>query len=362
MSACPPPAPFTLTPLVGPASEVTPTPPAGFDAGVAALLGACCNLTYTQFAAGNPQITPQQIAAALPASNTYALIGNGLTLSEPIASADGGSDLSGEAGLYVTVPIGFALKVTPASGPAFNVIALRGTRTYAEWITDVDAIPAPFVVGSNNGQYYTRLSIAPLGMVHGGFYDAYTRGSDGAEPQKVLHDLDTRLEYTRPAGSIAQQIQALVGNSGFDSSLALYVTGHSLGGALATLCAMDLGTNFPKSFPAGKLFMYSLASPLVAAGVTTFSSTLSVPTGTFVSAYNQAVPVSWRVVHAADLVPILPPPCTQVSSDLEASVQFAHVTANVVTFCAQTGSIGGNHSCSGTYVPYLKLLAAGFRS
>ena len=57
----------------------------------------------------------------------------------------------------------------------------------------------------------------------------------------------------------------------------------------------------PASFPAGKLYMYNLASPLVAAGISAYG--IGVETSTFVSAYNAAVANSYRVVHAPDIVP-----------------------------------------------------------
>ncbi|MGQ0592372.1 MAG: hypothetical protein ACT4QB_06890, partial [Gammaproteobacteria bacterium] len=59
-----------------------------------------------------------------------------------------------------------------------------------------------------------------------------------------------------------------------------------------------------------------------------------------------------------DIVPISPPACVGLGSEL--IIQFAHVTATPVAYCAQMGSIGANHSCSGTYVPYLQQLANGF--
>jgi hypothetical protein len=70
----------------------------------------------------------------------------------------------------VTVPVGFALRGAMTSGgPAMNIIALRGTQTYNEWISDIDAVPTPFHVGNNNGNYYLNIEFAPLGLVHGGF-------------------------------------------------------------------------------------------------------------------------------------------------------------------------------------------------
>lgn len=67
---------------------------------------------------------------------------------------------------------------------------------------------------------------------------------------------------------------------------------------------------------------------------------------------------SYRIVNSPDIVPISPPGCAGLGSEL--SIQFAHVTANPVACCTQMGSIGADHSCSGTYVPYLQQLANGF--
>ena len=102
--------------------------------------------------------------------------------------------------------------------------------------------------------------------------------------------------------------------------------------------------------------MYNLASPLVAAGISAYG--IGVETSTFVSAYNTAVKNSYRIVHVPDIVPIMPPGCTDLGSEVE--LTFAHVTSNSVNFSAQTGSIGGNHACADTYVPYIQQLFGGF--
>jgi Lipase (class 3). len=346
---CPAALPLAFTQLTEPQQYATPTGlPAGFDPTIALLLGNCCNLAYSQFASGTTSLAPAQIAG-LWSGNTLSQL-EGFTLSEAIAA---GAEI-GTTGEYVTFPVGFALTGSIPGRPPMNIIALRGTRTYNEWINDAEAIPAPWHVGTNNGNYYPIDDPFRYGMVHGGFYNLYNQGSLGTQPTSsgVLE-----YSYSRPIGSIAQQIYSLLTDgSPFDSSLPLYITGHSLGAALATLCAMDVGINMPGSFPAGKLYMYNLASPLVAAGISAYG--IGVETSTFVSAYNAAVANSYRVVHAPDIVPIMPPGCTDLGTEIE--LDFAHVTSNVVDFCAQTGSIGGNHACADTYVPYLQQLFEGF--
>lgn len=344
------PAAFAFTSLTEPSSNASPAAPAGFDTAMAFLLGKCCNLTYTQFAAGTPQLSQEQIALAIGPGFNVSQIGSGITVSEELTA---GSEI-GQPGEFATVPVGFALTGSPAGGgQAFNIIALRGTQTFNEWLEDVESIPTAFRVGNNGGHYYLIAEIAPLGMVHGGFYSLYNQGTNGLQPQEVKHDV-LWAEYTRPAGSIAQQVATLV--SQMNSALPLYVTGHSLGAALAVICAMDIGTNFPSTFPAGRLAMYNLAGPLVAAGVSAYG--LGVSSSSFVTSYNQAVPTSFRIVHSADIVPILPPASVSLGSEL--TLEFAHVTPSAVNFLAQTGSIGGNHACAATYVNYLMQLAQGF--
>lgn len=346
---CPATSPFAFTQLTEPQQYASPVGlPGGFDPEIALLLGNCCNLTYSQFASGSTSLTAAQIAGLWSGNSLSQL--EGFTVSEAIAA---GAEI-GTTGEYVTLPVGFALTGSIPGRPAMNIIALRGTRTYNEWIDDAEAIPAPWHVGTNNGNYYPLDEPFHYGMVHGGFYNLYNQGSLGTQPTSsgILE-----YSYSRPTGSIAQQIYSLLtGGSPFDSSLPLYITGHSLGAALATLCAMDVGINMSGSFPSGQLYMYNLASPLVAAGINAYG--IGVETSTFVSAYNAAVANSYRVVHAADLVPIMPPGCTDLGAEVE--LDFAHVTGNVVDFCAQTGTIGGNHACADTYVPYLQQLFNGF--
>jgi hypothetical protein len=343
--------PFAFNQLTEPQSYASPTSlPAGFDAEIALLLGNCCNLTYSQFASGSPTLTAAQLAT-LWQGNSFSQLGEGFTTSESIAA---GAEI-GTTGEYVTFPVGFALTGSIPGRPKMNIIALRGTRTYNEWIDDAEAIPNPWHVGTNNNNDYPALEFT-YGMVHGGFYTLYNQGSLGTQPTSTSPSFGY-YSYSRPAGSIALQIYSLLtGGSPFDPTLPLYITGHSLGAALATLCAMDVGINMPGSFPKGQLSMYNLASPLVAAGINAYG--VGVDTSAFVSAYNAAVSNSYRIVNEPDIVPIMPPGCTDLGTEME--LTFAHVTNNVVSFCAQTGYIGGNHACSDTYVPYLAQLFGGF--
>merc|ERR1712146_338946 len=88
------------------------------------------------------------------------------------------------------------------------VVAFRGTEDLRNWITNLHAF----------GRASLKLpSCAPGNdvLVHPGFYYAF---------QSVREQIYTALD----------ELESVVGN------YELFVTGHSLGAALASLCALDL--------------------------------------------------------------------------------------------------------------------------
>uniref|UniRef100_A0A0K0F1Q4 Lipase_3 domain-containing protein n=1 Tax=Strongyloides venezuelensis TaxID=75913 RepID=A0A0K0F1Q4_STRVS len=72
----------------------------------------------------------------------------------------------------------------------------------------------------------------------------------------------------------------------------VYVTGHSLGGALAALCAAKIRVeNIRKS---KEIFLYTFGQPRVGSSKFAFN-------------FDKLVPNSWRVIHSEDIVPHMPP-------------------------------------------------------
>ncbi|HEY9762487.1 MAG TPA: lipase family protein [Trichocoleus sp.] len=69
------------------------------------------------------------------------------------------------------------------------------------------------------------------------------------------------------------------------------ITGHSLGGALATLCAVDVQYNFSDKIQT--IEVYTFGSPKVG-------------NDGFRESFNRRVPNSYRFVHGMDIVPELP--------------------------------------------------------
>lgn len=294
------PSTFQFTQLVQPTSTVTATPPAEpFDAGIAYLMGQCCGVSYTQFDAGS--ITPASFAnldMAGSLAGYSAAVSNlvPFTISEAIEPGP----TPGDVGDYTTVQGGFGVQftLTQAGQPTieFAVITLRGTRSFAEWLDDAEILPVPFA-GS------TAVLNDGLGSVHAGFYADYTVGTNGtpaASGQELSGNVSLRAD-----GSLAAQVGAYVQGL---SGAKVYVTGHSLGGALATLCALDVAYNF--SAHTSGLALYALASPRVALGLSD-SFGISIPTlgnqAGFLMQFQSRVPNAYQIVHAADIVPIVPP-------------------------------------------------------
>ena len=142
-------------------------------------------------------------------------------------------------------------------------IAIRGTEGIWEWIHDINffLVPCPF--------------LAAGGHTEDGFTDMY---------QSLRTDV---------AGGSTTFV-AEIGNLAFPRTVGLVtVCGQSLGGALATLLALDLTANgrAPFNQPAA----YTYASPRTG-------------DSSFVATYNQAVMNSNRIANRLDIVPQLPPP------------------------------------------------------
>jgi pimeloyl-ACP methyl ester carboxylesterase len=156
-----------------------------------------------------------------------------------------------------TVSIGL---ICQANGAGDAVITLRGTEGTMEWIHDAEflTVPCPFLVGA--------------GHTEDGFTAMYNSLRTGTAPNSptVAKSIGS-LQFPRPVTSMT-------------------VCGHSLGGALATLLALDLAANTVFSHPV----VYTYGSPRTGDAL-------------FVSTFNQVVTNSYRIENRLDIVPKLPP-------------------------------------------------------
>jgi len=339
--------------------------PPNFDSRLAYVLGLCCNAAndqYTSYVTNTPfdpnnRFGPKswQIQSVAPAPwdpDFSQIVAQGYTLKSHTNLSVYETDVNGNS---VQIPAGFIAQLEPAdtTKSSIIVVAFHGTQNSYE-VNKVDDYFVPALFDGPSGN---------LGAVHGGFYNQYTIGST---QQGSLTD--------RAAGSLAQQIYQYF-HDNEDPTLSVKVTGHSLGGALATLCALDIAYNLESKFDA--ISMYSLASPRVADTLIIDPSAA----GTFVSNYQEYVPDSYRIVNTLDQIPNLPYPvtppvpalnyCAHILGDVVAILlniaKPSLLDLNLISFSdpnsQNAGSLPecqGTHSCPAVYVPFLKSLATQF--
>ncbi|MDF2814917.1 MAG: lipase [Paenibacillus sp.] len=130
------------------------------------------------------------------------------------------------------------------------IVAFRGTSSTADWVSNAIARQEKFKCVPNSG------------WTHCGFTQIYY------SVRSTILSVMKRLSERK----------------------ILYVTGHSLGGALATLCAMDLAENTKFKNPR----VYTYGSPRVG-------------DPTFAKAYSAKIACSHRIANKYDLVTHLPP-------------------------------------------------------
>jgi hypothetical protein len=184
-------------------------------------------------------------------------IGVGYTVITSIFANDLATDMNPDRGNQ-RVSIGLILQAATAGDV---VIAIRGTEGIQEWIHDAEflMVPTPFLAGA--------------GHTDDGFTAMYLSMTTSLDPTcpRVTEALPS-LKFPRTVTSLT-------------------ICGHSLGGSLVTLLALDVAANTPFKNPT----VYTYASPRT--GGPQFAAT-----------YNQVVPNTTRIAGRLDLVPKLPLP------------------------------------------------------
>lgn len=176
-------------------------------------------------------------------------------------------------------PFGFILE-----SPQDIIIAFRGTSTTMNWISDLLASQKKF-------KYLKEQC-----LTHRGFTDVYSSARSS-----LLSALN-KLPASKP----------------------LTVTGHSLGAALATLCAADIAANTPFTSPS----LYTFGSPRV--GDPSFAKLVA-----------RYVSDCFRIANPADIVTHAPPPLYKLPKR-EKVYYYSHVRS-LSPLLFQNNSVGGNH-------------------
>jgi triacylglycerol lipase len=262
-------------------------PSAPFSPNDAVIFSALVNAAYdmyAQWAARGCPSDPSQFSWAEP---TGPLVPNGPTLSYlgPMWGVANADDYA--------FPEPFAFLAWESNGRTYLVF--RGSETSADFWEDAafDQVSYdPIVPG--------------LGLVHDGFNDVYTSS------------------YSSTGYSVAalrSTILSALGHLSYTPT-ALYVSGHSLGAGLSTLCVPDVARNSQLGKLGIPMFHYSLASPRVGDPAFAYNYNFQIPVATF------------RIANTEDLVPDGPPAVSEW--------YYEHV-GTPVSFTAQYDSIGGNH-------------------
>ena len=165
-----------------------------------------------------------------------------------------------------------------------SIVAFRGSSTSVDWIHDFIAqqVDYPYVKNA--------------GSTHKGFTDIY-----GTIRESMMELLE-QLPANKP----------------------LFITGHSLGGALATLAAMDIAYNTTISH----VSVYTYGAPRVGDPI-------------FVKLYNYVIPVHWRFQNKYDIVPHLPT-LVYHSPHTEDTYFYLHVKGEVLRHF-RFGTVALNH-------------------
>jgi hypothetical protein len=227
-------------------------------------------VTIAYSVAPNAAYTADQIAAITLAGYTYidALYGNELA-----------TDFSPHLGETVT----YGFLAVSAAGELVAVI--RGTQTIDEWLHDFSFLFVPNPIHAGGG------------LTEDGFTAIYRSLRAGADPNSP---------------SAIAAITNLVGTGQVNY---ITVTGHSLGAAVATLLALDVGLN--SGIGSQNLSAYTYASPRV--GEMFFHHT-----------YCSVVPHTYRLYNRSDLVPQAPLfPYEHVDNDLELVPPYNAVCASL---------------------------------
>lgn len=173
------------------------------------------------------------------------------------------------------------------TSPRASVLAFRGSGSTVDWVSDFIA------------QQTAYQPVQDAGLTHKGFTDIY---------------MSTRSQIIDIVNQLPKDIP-------------LFITGHSLGGAISTLAALDLASNTAFTEP----IVYTFGAPRVG-------------DPKFASHYNSLIATHWRFQNEFDIVPHLPTLVYQ-SPNTKQTYYYMHVKGEVKR-SFRMGSVSGNHVLS----------------
>ena len=287
-------------------------PPIPYNREISKLLILCSKLATQQYLKGKLEPNYDGNIKSLPAYtaklNNYTFVaaikGEEANVSEeveidviqPVASPNSAPDPIGEnvdtaqdlirntakevVKIKRRIPVYFGFVL---SSKKHNIIVFRGTQRTIEWVLNINAVYAT---------KKSKILSNSYGTVHPGFSTIYS--------------------------NIATQTLEIAKN--LNPSVPCYVSGHSLGAAIATLAAIDIAVNIPRLKKQVQLYTY--ASPRVGDPV-------------FAREHNRVIPNSYRVVNLADAITLVP-------FTVFFKTEYVHV-GEEWAFLVQNGDVMPNH-------------------
>jgi triacylglycerol lipase len=171
-------------------------------------------------------------------------------------------------------------------------LIFRGTITDQEWLQDLRMHLVPFLLPN-------------FGKIHDGFLQSYNLFRD---------EIRETLEKTDPGSK-------------------LFIAGHSLGAALATIALPDIGARMKRK----QIALYTFGAPRIGDNA-------------FVTAFNSRyAEISFRIINTSDMVGLVPPPAPIAGS---LGGYFSHVDTEV-SFTIQAEDVVKNHEMK-TYLTALQ--------
>jgi triacylglycerol lipase len=280
----------------------------GYDSNTAKTLAGCCDLTYGQYKNNKPDIEPPagyKQTAALKTPEIGFMSDKFIQTLGDLNKIDL-TDLAGLKKLTKSLKLGlkevyFGFVLESTYEPRHFIVALRGTMNLYETIAD-----AVFVQGAVPPDWFNPGGVKDV-RAHFGFLFIYAFLVD--QIKHALKDLNT--------------------TAGF-------VTGHSLGGALAILAAATIGTVIsPSKGIDGSIQMYNFGGPRIG-------------NNRFKEAYDKYLPYSYRVTNLADVCPIVL--LEQIPDEIPVEYDYTHV-GKEFSYIWQTGDILKNHELKDNYIP-----------
>ena len=238
-------------------------------------------------------------------------------------------------------------------------VVLRGTRELAEWVNNSQYALVPFLTNEHT------TDDSPLLRIHSGYCKMYTNQHLGpfrghrilnsifSLPGKAFRALSNKCagqgspnNYSSMHNAIQNRIDCLE-STRFSGEI--IVTGHSLGGALASIAALHIGHSSHY-----RPHVYTFASPRV--GNTEFTRH-----------FRLRVNTSFRIANTEDIVPTLPTATLRLrrhSLSVRSQVLYNKVKnliaherdlncyehlGSPAIFTFQAGNLTSNHSMSGVY-------------